>query len=145
MSMQDHARTHPSPHRDRVSFLALLFGACAAPLFWLGQLGLGYGLTALVCFPGDHPQAPPPNMPLSAALVAFDVIALAACLAGGGVAWWAWRQTWNEQGGGKNHALHTGEGRTRFMALWGIMSSLWFAAAILFNAIASITVPPCLN
>ena len=145
MSATGQAGAHPAPHRDRVSFGALLFGACAAPLSWLGQLGLGYGLTAQICFPSDHPQALPPDMPVFATLVAFDIIAFAGCIAGGGVAWWAWWQTRNEKDGGERHALHTGEGRTRFLALWGIMSSLWFAAAILFNAIASITVPPCLN
>ena len=36
-----------------------------------------------------------------------------------------------------------GEGRARFMALWGIFSSLCFFCAILFNIIASVTVPLC--
>ena len=35
------------------------------------------------------------------------------------------------------------QGRNRFLALWGMMSSLWFFAAILFNVFASIMVPPC--
>jgi hypothetical protein len=35
------------------------------------------------------------------------------------------------------------KGRDRFLALWGMMSSLWFFAAILFNVFASILVPPC--
>jgi hypothetical protein len=145
MNAASGAGAHPAPHKDRVGFAALLFGACTAPIFWLGQVGLGYGLTAWVCFPGDHPQPLSPDLPLSSALVAFDIVAFAASVAGGVVAWWAWRQTKNEKEGGERHALHTGEGRTRFMALWGIMSSLWFAVAILFNTIASITVPPCLN
>jgi hypothetical protein len=32
----------------------------------------------------------------------------------------------------------------RFLALWGIFSSLWFLCAIIFNTIGSLTVPPCL-
>ena len=41
--------------------------------------------------------------------------------------------------------VDAGEGRNRFLALWGMMSSLWFFAAILFNIIASVTVPPCFS
>jgi hypothetical protein len=136
---------HPSPYRHRVGLAALLFGASAAPIFWLGQLILGFAVTAFVCYPGDHP-APLAAAPLlGRALIGFDTIALLACFAGGAVSWWCWRQTAEEKRGGPRHALHTGEGRARFLALWGIISSLWFFAAILFNTIASVTVPPCLN
>lgn len=135
--------SHPAPHRDRTGLGLLIFGAAAAPLFWLGQVMLGYGVTAWACYPGDHPQAVATPGSLFAAMIAFDAVALAACAAGGGVSWWAWRQTRREVEGGESFALHTGEGRTRFLALWGLMSSLWFFLAVLFNAIASVTVPPC--
>lgn len=133
---------HPAPHHHRAGLAALLFGAGAAPLFWLGQVMLGYGVSAWVCYPGDHPAAAP-AAPLAAALMAFNAVALAGCLAGGAVSWWCWRQTRGEKEGGHRHALHIGEGRARFMALWGMMSSLWFFFAVLFNIIASVTVPPC--
>jgi hypothetical protein len=123
-------RNGPAPETRSVRFLWLLFGAAAAPLFWLGQMMLGYGVTAAICYPGDHPVSLAAAGPLFAALVAFDLVALAACAAGGFVALRAWRQT--------------GGGPGRFLAFWGLMSSLWFAAAILFNAIASLAVPPCL-
>ena len=41
--------------------------------------------------------------------------------------------------------LEAGEGRTRFLAVCGLMSALGFAAAILFNTIAVLTVPPCVG
>jgi hypothetical protein len=31
----------------------------------------------------------------------------------------------------------------RFLAIWGLMSSLWFFGAILFNTIATIVAPLC--
>ena len=136
--------SHPSPHRGRVGFSTLVFGAAAAPIFWLGQLMLGYGVTAFICYPGDHPRALAPDGHLQALLIAFDVVALLACLLGGGTAWWCWRQTREEKAGGNRSALHIGEGRARFLALWGMMSSLGFFGAILFDTIASVTVPPCL-
>src|SRR5665213_1954124 len=53
--MTDASATHPAPHRHRVSFIALMFGMIAAPIFWLGQLMLGYGVSAVVCYGSDHP------------------------------------------------------------------------------------------
>jgi hypothetical protein len=126
----------PAPETRSVKFRTLLLGASAAPIFWLGQLMLNYGVTAYACYPGDHPQSLAATGPLFTALMAFDAIALIAGLAGGLVSWRAWR--------GMTEG-HRHEGRNRFLAIWGVMSSLWFFAAILFNVIASVTVPPCLS
>jgi hypothetical protein len=137
------AITHPAPDRDKVSFWALMFGCCAAPIFWLGQLGLGYGLSAQVCYGGNHPTVTAMPGTLQTALIVFDVVAIVAALAGGIVSFASWRATQEEKKGGAHQALHTGEGRARFMALWGIMSSLWFLGAIVFNTIGSLVVPLC--
>ena len=118
----------PAPETRSPRFLGLLFGVSAPPLFWLGQMVLSYGLTARLCFPGDHPVRPATHL-LFASLMLFDLAALAACAAGWLVSWRVW--------------AHAPRGRTRFLALWGLMSSLWFLAAILFNITASILVPPC--
>ena len=134
---------HPSPQRHRVSLATLLFGACTAPLFWLGQLMLGYAVSAFACYPGDHPQVLVATGPLRAALLAFDMVAIAATVAGGVVALWCLRQVRHEKGASKEAAMAIGEGRSRFMALWGVMSSMGFFCAILFGAIASISVPLC--
>jgi hypothetical protein len=63
-------------------------------------------------------------------LLASDAIALVACASGAFVSWRLWRRG-------------AGKGRDRFLALWGVMSSLGFFGAILFNVFASILVPPC--
>jgi hypothetical protein len=39
--------------------------------------------------------------------------------------------------------VEAGEGRTRFLAVWGIWTGVWFAIAILFNTIAVFAVPTC--
>lgn len=137
------ATTHPAPDRDKVSFWALMFGCCAAPIFWLGQLTLGYWVSAQVCYGSDHPTVTTMPGTLHTALIAFDVVAIVAALAGGIVSFGTWRATQNEKKGGAYKALHTGEGRARFMALWGIMSSLWFLSAIVFETIGSTMVPLC--
>jgi hypothetical protein len=137
------APSHPGPDRRKVGFWALMFGCCAAPIFWIGQMTLGYWMSAEVCYGGDHPTVTNAPGMLHLALLTFDAIAILAALAGGVVSWLSWRATRQEKKGGANQALHTGEGRARFMALWGIMSSLWFLGAIAFNTIASLMVPLC--
>jgi len=132
--------TGPAPETRSVHFLWLLFGAAAAPLFWLGQLMLSYGITAQACYPGDHPQSPASTGSLFALLLGFDIAALLACAAGAAVSWRSWRQP---RRAGTPFAVSLRQSRSRFLALWGLMSSLWFFFAILFNTIASITVPPC--
>ncbi len=134
--------SHPAPHRHLVSFWTLLFGAAAAPLFWLGQLMLGFLVTADACFGGDHPTTAAPA-PLHTVLFAFDGIAAAAAVAGGIVAYASWRALRVEKQGGHETALETGAGRARFLALWGILSSAIFLAAIVFTTIATMGVPLC--
>lgn len=131
------------PETRTVHFLTLLFGAAAAPIFWTGQVLLGYGVTAYACYPGDHPVQITFGGAIFDVVLAFDIVALIACIAGGLVSWRSWRRV--RQNSGHRHTLHTGEGRDRFLAMWGLLSSLWFFFAILFNAIASLTVAPCLS
>jgi len=120
----------PAPEVRQPRFLWLLFGCSAAPLAWLGHVMLAYGVTAHVCYPADHPVAASANW-LFALLIFVDLVSLALCLAGAWVSWRIWL------------LVRGGEGRNRFLALWGLMSSLWFFVAVLFNVIASLTVPPC--
>ncbi|HVW73170.1 MAG TPA: hypothetical protein VHC39_06000 [Rhizomicrobium sp.] len=132
----------PAPETRRPSFWWLMVGNCAAPIFWIGQLVLGYGVTSLVCYPGDTPRMAAPGS-LLAVLIVFDGIALAAAVAGGAISLAAWRRSRDEGEGGIAHTLHVAQGRTRFLALWGMLSSLWFFFAILFNTIASVLAPLC--
>jgi hypothetical protein len=127
----------------RTPFPVLLYGAAIAPIFWLGQLMLGYAVTAFVCFPGDHPE--PLNWPyLGSVLAGFNVVAILVAASGGLVALRSFRGIRRDDGQAMSD-LSVAQGRARFLALWGIFSSLCFFLAILFNTIAAITVPPCLN
>ena len=77
------------------------------------------------------------------ALCVAAIGAASFAILGGIVSWMSWNATQDEKKGGAHEALHTGEGRARFMALWGIMSSLWFLGAIVFGTIGSMVVPLC--
>lgn len=143
--MTDTSVVHPSPQSHRVSFAALIFGMIAAPVFWLGQMMLTYGVSAVTCYGSDHPTTIASGAALRSAFIVFDAIAIIAAIAGGIVSYMSWRRVRNEKEGGQGQALEIGDGRARFMALWGIMSSLWFLGAILFSTIASVTVPLCIR
>ena len=143
MSMQGSAIQYEV--RRPVSFAALLFGSCAAPIFWLGQEMLSYVVTAHYCYPGDHPEAIASMASLRAAMFSFDTVAILAAAAGGITAWLCFLKTRpSEEVHGSRH-LAAAEGRAHFLSLWGLFSSLWFFGAIVFNTIASIAVPLCIN
>lgn len=134
---------HPAPHRHRVEFWVLLFGAAASPLMWMGHLWLSYGLSSRTCFPADMADAGVSVGGLRGALLVFDAGAIVVSLIALVVSYRSWRATRAEAHGRIEHAVEIGEGRTRFLAIWGMISSLMFLGAILFAAIASIMVPLC--
>jgi hypothetical protein len=143
---QAQPEEHPAPHRGRVSILASLASLIAGPAAWIVQLVVGYGLSSLACFPHDAPlrQSPPPgwsNEPLL--LGAINGTCLLLAVLGGMMALMHWRRTRGERGGGAEHALEIGEGRTRFLALCGMLSGFGFALAILFDTPAILAVPAC--
>lgn len=127
MSAMDRIGAAPEARQPR--FLWLMFGCTAAPTFWIVQVMLSYMVTAMACYPGDRPLVSAPGS-LFTMLAVFDAVALVASFAGGAVSLLAWLRTH-----GDNHA--------RLLALWGLMSSLWFFFAILFNTIASVLAPLC--
>lgn len=125
----------------RANAVALVFGIATAPAFWIAQLVASYTASDLLCYRGDHPAFAPPAAALGSALVVFDVIALAGALAGGIVSFLCWRAL------SKQGSAHTEPraGRSRFMAIWGLFSSLWFFVAIAFGSIGPAVVPLCLR
>jgi hypothetical protein len=136
---------HPSPHRARVGSPALLFAFGAAPAAWLLQLVVNFGLAIHPCFP----QAVARTEPLAAsssdrpALLIVNLLAIAVALLGSGLSWRYWRGTRSEAGGATPQALGAGEGRTRFVAVCGLMAGAGFLVAIVFGTISLFMVPLC--
>ena len=114
-------KSHPAPHRDRVALSALLFGLAAAPLAWQVQILVGSSAATSA---------------RKSTLLALFAICLAAALAGGLVALRSWRLTFQEVPGSAHQLLDRGEGRTRFMAMCGMLVSLLFFYALLFGLTA---------
>lgn len=136
---------HPAPHRERVTPMELAFGVAGGPVAWFVQFNAGYALASWPCFPGDHRMQVPldgyawswPTM--VAIMIAGVVIALAALW----VSWSNLQRTRNERPGGHAHLMQTGAGRTRFLALWGVMLSGGFAIASLVTGVAFAVLPRC--
>lgn len=136
---------HPAPQRERVGLAALAFGLAAPPLAWAGQLVTNYAIASHVCFPGGQPLAglAVEAHPAWLVLLIVELLALAIAVSAGGVAYASWRSTRKEAEGETSHMFEKGEGRTRFLALWGLITSVGFVIAIGFSLIGLFVVPLC--
>ncbi|GLI94504.1 hypothetical protein [Methylocystis echinoides] len=143
--MEAYGVEHPAPHRGKVSDALLFSALLAAPLAWAAQLLLNYALAANACFPREAPKgAPGPGWEwLEPGLLTINLTALAVAFAATLVAAAMWRRTSEEAHGGHDRLIDVGHGRTRFFAIWGVWSGVWFIIQILFGTIAAIGAPGC--
>ena len=131
---------HPAPHRDRVALWETVLGLAGGPLAWFVQLCASYGLAATSCYAG--PERGFESQP-GAGIVIVYLVCLAAAVAGAVVSLLVYRRTRNEKEGGTEELFERGHGRTRFLALWGILLGAGFGAVILLNGVALLGVPAC--
>ena len=139
-----HAGAHPAPHRHRVGSLALAFGVAAGPLAWGVHLVVNYGIASHACFPGAGPRSQAPaGAGLWWLLLSIDLIAIAVAAAATLVSYRSWRATRRELAGRASDLLEIGEGRTRFLALWGLLTGVGFLLAVVFDGVALLVLPLC--
>ena len=134
---------HPAPHRDRVATHEALFAVWGAPIAWLVQLSVSFAFSSNPCFAaGDRLFASPGVQlaPLIASCAAL-LVALAALWVGVVL----FRRTAGETGGGKRHLVETGQGRTRFMAVWAMAFSCVFVVLIAVNIGLLVVLPTCVH
>ena len=145
------ASAHPAPARAQVRVSALAFGLFGAPAAWSVQTLVNLPVASHACFPNLAPLAAPTTAVRGVAF-AVSVAALVVCAAAAAVAWRAWTRTRGEHqdrsGRGARHGpeealLETGEGRTRFLALAGVLTSLTFLLVSAVHTAAVFLVPPC--
>jgi len=132
---------HPAPHRGRAARGELAFALAGAPLAWLVQLGGGFAAMTMACFEGGERTV----WPIAGAgtAILLSLAALGVALAAAGLAWRLYRRTRTEAEGDHAQLVEVGAGRTRFLALWGLVLAAGFAAVILANGLALLLVPPC--
>lgn len=134
---------HPAPHRGRVGRFGSWFAIVGPPLAWGTQLVVGASLAGHSCYPHDVPLAHPLWPGVVSVALAVEAVALALCLLAGWAAWRNWRRSRAERPGSGHHLVESGDGRTRFIAMVGMMTSGLFAVATAFAALNLVAVPPC--
>ena len=132
---------HPAaPQRHRANPALLLFALLGAPAAWMTQLLFAFASTSYVCAGAMRGAIPAWLDPVIAGLnFAGLTIALAALTVALGLL----RRTAHEHRKRSGAVLEAGEGRTRFLAVWGIFISLVFFVATLVNSFSLFLVPLC--
>ena len=136
---------HPSPGKDGATIMALILGFFGGPFAWTGQLLVSYGLTSYACYPGPTPRDAllPGWWLLSPGLTVLGVASLGIALAALVASWRTYARTRAEMQGRMNDLLDVGEGRSRFLALCGLLTSGAFAVVIVFDTVSLYLLPPC--
>jgi hypothetical protein len=139
--------SHPAPARGEVRESLLWLGVFGAPVLWSLQLLANYATIAEGCSPAPDGHAALSIGGVRAAAWIVTAIAAAGALAAGLVAWQAWQRSKDERASPNARAheslLEIGEGRTRFMACFGLLSSGLFLIAVLFAALSLLLVSGC--
>lgn len=133
---------HPAPLRHLAPKWLLLSALFAAPIAWGLQLLVSYAVIDDRC---SVASAPVQGADGATVLVlgVISVLAIAISLGGLGSALRIWHLT-REEGSGRHHeTLTSGYGRTRFLGLCGIVGSLTFLAAAIFEFLVPLLVSPC--
>lgn len=136
---------HPAPQRKRVSTFSSAFGLLGGPLAWFVHLCGGYGLASWSCFPKDQRGMAPLvgaswSGPVMIGLLVAGVVIAALSLV---IARRNFNRTRGEGAGEQGHVSEVGAGRTRFIALWGMLLGGGFAVATLFDVVAFLVLPRC--
>jgi hypothetical protein len=143
----DHASLsrHPAAHRDEVSPLESAFGLLGGPGAWFAQLCAGYAMASWPCFPlEEHHLLPQPGYAWTwGAIVVVSLAAIATSVAAYLVSRRTFSRTRAEGHGDHQHLMEVGSGRTRFLALWGMILGAAFAVAIAMTTVAFFVLPRC--
>lgn len=154
---------HPAPQRGQVGLGTLLFGIFGAPAAWSVQSLVNFSLASHACYPEMTPYASPTWNGLWPILLGMTLLAIVVGVSAGVVSYRVWQRTRGEGNGGGDAraeggqrssapsgggadaraALEIGEGRTRFMAMAGMLTSISFVFASVVHGIALFMVPPC--
>lgn len=130
------AVSHPSPGKRDVPSWRLIAGVTLAPAAFSLQVIVSYVVAANGCDAGSAP---------SIWLVAINVVALVATIAGIAVSIADYRATRDEKEGDQKRVQDVGEGRSRFLAYCGLCASAIFGLAVIVQLTAIFTLSACLG
>lgn len=131
------------PRRRRGGALMMLFGMLGAAAAWVLQTEIGETLAAQTCFPHRSALAAPQWSWLMPVLDVISVVALLIGVAAVWVAWRGWRMTRAARPDPAPPASDAAVGRTRFLAMAGLILSLLFLVGLVATGLAVLLVSPC--
>ena len=129
---------HPAPHRGQIGLGWLMTSLLTAPIAWSIQLLVIYGLASYACGP-DRPAGAGAR-DLGALVWVLPAVNVAALVVAALAIWLSFshlRRTRSEEAGQSGGMMDAGEGRTRFLSIWGIWTGVLFLLAIAFNTLSA--------
>jgi len=121
---------HPAPHRGRIRLVLLALGLVGAPLAWGIQMLVIYAFASQLCLAEQPPSWLHWLLPIA------NVVGFAAALSATALSYTHLKATRGEREDQRGDIMDAGEGRTRFLAIWGIWLGALFSLAIAFNTIS---------
>ena len=134
---------HPSPIRANVALKSLWFGILGAPMAWISLELLSYILTTSVCDTNNQTRLSDHSLEVWQYLIPLNVVAGIIALSAIVIAIHNWRKSSHEKSGSAHQLIEVGEGRTRFLAMFGLLTSIGFIVALLFSSITLFLMPLC--
>jgi hypothetical protein len=114
-----------------------------APVAWCLQSLVLVPIISHACYPSDMPLETPLWGHLGLLSAGIEALAALICIAAGITAWRNWRLSQDEKPGGAHHLVESGDGRTRFLAMAGMLSSALFLLGVALAAANLVAVSPC--
>jgi hypothetical protein len=116
----------------------------AGPIAWSLSLFLKYALASNTC--SYLPPGSNENLTwLWSWFIVIDVCALVITGIAAWLSYQSWSATRHESPGHIDTVSEIGEGRKRFLALWGLLIAMLFGSAIIFSFVVDVAVPPCVS
>jgi len=122
---------------------ALWFGILAAPLAWSAEELVGYFIASRVCNMKSSVGSMSVALTTSPWFAGLSFVTYVVAFAGLWIAIANWRRTREEQRGSGHHLLELGEGRTRFMSMWGLLTSIAAVIGLVFITTQMVAAPLC--
>jgi len=134
---------HPAPDRGRIGPGLLALSLLAGPVAWSLQLLFIYGFASYACGPAATQAAASPAGWVDWVLPLVNLAALAAVALATLLSFRNLRHTRQEHEDQSGGMMDAGEGRTRFLSIWGIWIGLLLLLAVAFNTLAVFWVGLC--
>lgn len=136
--------SHPAPARGTVRRRLLWFGLLGAALAFSFDELANYVIAANQCTLPTATGTPHVVRGTQPSYLLLIALSFVIALGGAYAAYTSWRRTRGEQSGGAGEqGAEHGDGRTRFMALCGLITSIGMLIGLVFLLVQLVSAPLC--